>query len=226
MKKILILICLVLCISCGKNKKIVLNSTDVYNEAMKLLENKRYSLAGEKFESIEENFVIDKNVNKALVLSAYSYYMGKKYTDSNRIIKIFKEKNLVDENMEYMDYLYIMNNSKLASSTFKSIENSELVYEKSVEFLNNYINSEYKENVENQYYFALNNLALNELNTARFNIENHNILGALTHLKNIENKYSNVKDTKILNECYFLQIKIYEYLNLNDQVEKYKEKLI
>ena len=223
MKKIIFLFIVFFIVSCGK-KDLVLSSKDIYNQGLELLHDKKYYLAGEKFESIESNFIIDEYVNKSLILSAYSYYMANKYNDSIRIIELFKEKNIVDENMDYMDYLHIMNLYRLSTSSFKSIENSELVYTKSQEFLEKYDeNNKYINDIKEKYNAIEKQLATNKLNIAIYNLDINNILGALNHLNIIEKKYN--KDKNILTECYYLKLKIFEYLKIDEQVEIYKEKI-
>lgn len=222
MKKIILVIILFFIVSCGKNE-IALSSKDVYNQGIKLLNDKKYYLAAEKFESIETNFIIDEYVNKSLILSAYSYYMASKYSDSMRIIELFKERNIIDENMDYMDYLYILNLYKLSVSSFKSIEKAEFAYEKSEEFLTKYDNNKYIDDIKERLGIISDRLATNQLNIAIYNIDINNILGALNHINIVENKYKT--NSAILAKCYYLKIKIFEYLKLDEQVLLYQNKL-
>lgn len=223
MKRVLFIIILFFIVSCGQ-KEIILSSKDVYNQGVKLLNDKKYYLAGEKFESIESNFIIDEYVNKSLILSAYSYYMAHKYNDSIRIIELFKERNIVDENMDYMDYLYILDLYQLSVSSFKSIENTELAYTKSEEFLTKYDeNNKYINDIKEKYNLISDKLATNHLNIAIYNIDINNILGALNHLNMIESEYKT--NNTILAKCYYLKIKIFEYLKIDEQVLLYQNKL-
>ena len=223
MKKLILIFILFFAISCGK-EEIILSSKDIYNQGIKLLNDKKYYLAGEKFESIESHFIIDEYVNKSLILSAYSYYMANKYNDSMRIIDLFKERNIVDENMDYMDYLYILDLYQLSVSSFKAIENTEFAYIKSGEFLAKYDgDNKYVNDVKEKCNIISNKLATNHLNIAIYNIDINNILGALNHLDMIENKYK--ANNAILAKCYYLKIKIFEYLKIDEQVLLYQNKL-
>lgn len=216
MKKIFIII-LFLSIACSKKDNPKLSADMIYKEATKQLLDGNYSLAAENFESIDNEFVIDDYINKALIMSAYSYYKSENYKESLRIISFLQEKLLLKEELIYLKYLEIINNDEQILSSFKNIN----VVENTLTLIENFINlypiSIYNQDLVVRKNKLINLIFVNHLNLITFNLNNKNIIGAVNYLQFLDvyyKKYNNIIEEKNITEFKNFEIKIYNYLNI------------
>lgn len=216
MKKTFIVI-LILLTACSKKDTPKLSANMIYKEATSQLLDGNYSLAAENFESIDNEFVVDDYINKALIMSAYSYYKSKNYTESLRIVSFLQEKVLLKEEGMYLKYLEIINNDEQIVSSFKNINVIESTLNLVENFISLYPYSKYKDDLLLRKNRLVNLIFTNHLNLIIYSLNNKNIIGAVNHLQLLDVyylKYKNAVEEKNIIEFKNFEIKIYNYLNI------------
>lgn len=189
-----------------------------YDEAMKELKIGNYSVAGEKFEKIEDNQPFTKDATNGLIMSAYSYYKAKNYEDSIRVIDYFMQSNPVNENMSYMYYLRGLDYYDRIKSSSKArdlLENADATFQA---LIYRYPNSKYIEDSRKRLEVVQTYLSGNELNIANFYLKRKNYIGAMNHYINILNQYPK---SKYVPEALYRLIEIDDILNLKFEAVQY-----
>jgi hypothetical protein len=141
---------------------------------------------------------------------------------------IDKSLNVIDKEFELPSSFTLFNkngfnNKKALDYLFSRNIGWDIIEKYNIGYTKYDENNKYIEDIKNKYNIITNQLATNQLNIAIYNIDINNILGALNHLNIIEKKYNT--DKKILTECYYLKLKIFEYLKIDKQVSLYRNKL-
>src|SRR5689334_8751090 len=95
---------------CASKKKNTAEPTEqaaevLYNEAMDMLEQKRYGQAAEKFEHLEQEQPYSRWAIRAEIMAAYAYYRQAKYDDALLAIERFVKLHPGNEDAPYAYYL-------------------------------------------------------------------------------------------------------------------------
>jgi outer membrane protein assembly factor BamD len=201
--------------SCKTQQKL-----SVYDEAMTSLKNGSYSVAGEKFEQIEDTQPFTKDATNGLIMASYSYYKAHNYEDSIRVIDYFIQSNPVNESLSYMyylrglDYYERISSSSKARNVLESTDNAfkELIYK--------YPNSKYVDDSVAKLREVETYLSGNEFNIANFYLKRNNYIGAINHYTNILKQYP---QSKYVPETLYRLIEIDNILNVKFEAAQYYE---
>ncbi|MDD2840345.1 MAG: outer membrane protein assembly factor BamD [Rickettsiales bacterium] len=214
MKKILSLLFVILLLSsCKTTQKL-----SAYNEAMKSLKIGDYSVAGEKFEKIDDDEPFTKDATNGLIMASYCYYKAHNYEDSIRVIDYFMQASPVNENLSYMYYLKGLNYYDRIESSSKArdlLESADTTFK---ELLYRYPSSKYTEDSKTKLKQVETYLSGNELNVANFYLKRKNYIGAVNHYTNILNQYP---QSQYVPEALYRLIEINNILNIKFEAVQY-----
>jgi outer membrane protein assembly factor BamD len=217
-KNFLFIFLILILISCSSKKEIKKN--DGYIKGMKYLKAGNYSMAGEVFEKIDDDFPFTEEATNGLIMSAYSYYKANMAEDSVRIIDYFIQSNPVSRNLDYLYYLKGLN----YYSRITLMSRMRDVMESANNIFNNLIyafpNSEYKDDSLKKIKEIEEYLAGNDIIVGNFYLDKKNYIGAIHHFKNVINNYPN---SSFMSEALYRLIEVNSLLDLKlEAIQYYK----
>jgi outer membrane protein assembly factor BamD len=212
---------LALCLtSCATNKEeIVLSKEELYLKAKRHLLRSEFSLAAQNFEKIEETYPFTIESNKAVIMASYSHYKQKNFEESLQLIDYFRKINFDNQNLEYMYFLEILDNIGKINVSSKDVA----LIKNAINLMDNFIktfsqNSVYIDYLQEHKASLTNIYIKRQLEIVDFYIFNNNLLGALNHLVEIEEKFYSEKYADELNYKFF---ELYRHLNYRRSMERY-----
>ena len=192
----------------------------MYKQAKEDLLKCRFSMAGDKFEKLEMEYPFTMEANKAIIMAIYSYFKAGKYNEVIDLVNYYKKINFDSENLQYVYFIEILAYLEKVKKYSKDLQTQKQTFNKMNQMNLIFPDSKYTNYINKNTDFVLNRIVANELRIVDFYIQNNNIIGALNHLKMIENNYY------FSNNCYFTEInyrffEIYKYLNDKNNFLKY-----
>ena len=210
--------------SCSKNDKIIyepqeqINSYDLYNEALKALENNEFFYASKKFSEAELNSSNLELAAKSSIMSAYSLYAINFYDESldnlDRYLKIYPS----DKNVIYAHFLNAVIYFEQISDETKDIEPILKAQEKVNFFLNKYPDTDYAIDLKFKKDLIENQLAAKEMYIAKYYISVKKWIPAINRLKTILKKYNK---TIFIEEALHRLVEIHYHIGLENEAKKY-----
>tara|TARA_B100001057_G_scaffold298878_1_gene299017 strand:- start:1757 stop:2596 length:840 start_codon:yes stop_codon:yes gene_type:complete len=210
--------------SCSKNDKIIyepqdrINSYDLYNEALKALENNEFFYASKKFSEAELNSSNLELAAKSSIMSAYSLYAINFYDESldnlDRYLKIYPS----DKNVIYAHFLNAVIYFEQISDETKDIEPILKAQEKVNFFLNKYPDTDYAIDLKFKKDLIENQLAAKEMYIAKYYISVKKWIPAINRLKTILEKYNK---TIFIEEALHRLVEIHYHIGLKNEAKKY-----
>ncbi len=210
--------------SCSKNDKIIyepqdrINSYDLYNEALKALENNEFFYASKKFSEAELNSSNLELAAKSSIMSAYSLYAINFYDESldnlDRYLKIYPS----DKNVIYAHFLNAVIYFEQISDETKDIEPILKAREKVNFFLNKYPDTDYAIDLKFKKDLIENQLAAKEMYIAKYYISVKKWIPAINRLKTILEKYNK---TIFIEEALHRLVEIHYHIGLKNEAKKY-----
>ena len=210
--------------SCSKNDKIIyepqdrINSYDLYNEALKALEDNEFFYASKKFSEAELNSSNLELAAKSSIMSAYSLYAINFYDESldnlDRYLKIYPS----DKNVIYAHFLNAVIYFEQISDETKDIEPILKAQEKVNFFLNKYPDTDYAIDLKFKKDLIENQLAAKEMYIAKYYISVKKWIPAINRLKTILKKYNK---TIFIEEALHRLVEIHYHIGLENEAKKY-----
>ena len=192
----------------------------MYQQAKDDLLKGRFSMAGDKFEKLEMEYPFTEEANKAIILATYSYFKAVKYDEVMRLVDYYKKINFDSENLQYMYFLEIMAYIEKIKKYPKDLKTQKQALQKIKQMNLIFSDSKYTDYINKNTDFVLNRIVANELKIVDFYIQNNNVIGALNHLKMIENDFY-FKENNYFSEINYRFFEIYRYLNDKNNFLKY-----
>ena len=179
----------------------------LYNEGLFLLNNKQdYKEAAKKFDEVDRQNPYSEWARKALLMSAYSYYQAKEYTDCLSSAQRYVTLHPGSPDAAYAQYLIgssyydrIPDVSRDQGTTEKAIAALDEVNRK-------YPTSEYANSARRKIEMARDQLAAKEMEIGRYNMQKKNFIGAINRFKVVVTQYQTTRHVEEallrLTECY------------------------
>lgn len=216
MKKFITLLTFVIFLcSCATKKQ-----PDGYDSAMRYLKVGNYSRAGELFEKIEDSQPFTEDATNGLIMASYSYYKGKDYEDSIRVIDYFIQSNPINENIPYMYYLKSLNYFDRIKSVAKARDLTESADASLRDVINKFPETEYARDALSRLKKTETYLSGNEMNIGNYYLKRKNYIGAMNHYIKILEEYPR---SNFVPEALYRLIEINTILGLKlEAVQYYK----
>ena len=230
MNKLILTLLLIFIISCSSNFKEdydndknlyennILEDYELFNLANKYIETEKLDLALIELDKIEVLFPSGEYAKKAMLVSAYIYFLKKDYEKTRAIAESYKTYFPGSRDIVYANYLEAMTYYVLLKKSDYSQKNAEEALDKFTFILNAYPDSIYEIDIITRIQVINNNLADSKLKKAKFYIKRKNYNGALLYLVDI---YENHNSSNSISETLFYLSKIYFDLDEIDTSIKY-----
>jgi outer membrane protein assembly factor BamD len=218
MKKLFLLFFWTFIFSCAKKENPKTNNAETsYLEAYKLLKQKSYDEAADKFEKISDEFPFSKWALKAGTMSVYARYKDENYS---KLLLTADDFLRLSPNSDYVPYMLYMkglsyynqipeinraqDNTQQASFTFR-------------ELITRFPETTYAADAKEKLDFIDEHLAGAKMSVGRSQIKNHNYIGAIISFKEVIERYQRSKQ---IAEAYFRLTEIYYKIGLKTEAGK------
>jgi outer membrane protein assembly factor BamD len=166
----------------------------LYNEGLFLLNNRQeYKDAAKKFDEVDRQNPYSDWARKALLMSAYSYYQAKEYTDCINSAQRYVTLHPGSPDAAYAQYLIgssyydqILDVSRDQARADKAINSLEEVVRK-------YPESEYSTAAKKKIDMARDQLAGKEMEVGRFYMNKRDFIGAINRFKVVVTQYQTTR---------------------------------
>jgi outer membrane protein assembly factor BamD len=166
----------------------------LYNEGLFLLNNRQeYKDAAKKFDEVDRQNPYSDWARKALLMSAYSYYQAKEYTDCINSAQRYVTLHPGSPDAAYAQYLIgssyydqILDVSRDQARADKAINSLEEVVRK-------YPESEYATAAKKKIDMARDQLAGKEMEVGRFYMNKRDFIGAINRFKVVVTQYQTTR---------------------------------
>lgn len=209
--------------SCSKKEAKISNtpSTEeeaiqVYQQALKSLEDGQYFNARIKFDQSESLLPQTQWAAKSALMSGYCLYSINSHDESIISLKRFIKTYPADPNIDYANYLIAINYYEQILGTEKDLE-PLLLSKISIEnFLKKFPNTDYAMDLRFKLDLIINQMAAKELSIARYYIDNAKWIPAINRLKIIVENYDK---TIFVEEALFRLVEIYHRIGLEKEAK-------
>ena len=189
----------------------------LYNEGLYLLNNKKSPKdAAKKFEEVDRQHPYSEWARKALIMSAYAYYESGNYDDCINSARRYVTLHPGSPDAAYAQFL-------IGSSYFDQIpeisrdqERAEKAVQTLDEVVRKYPNSEYAVAAKRKIEMARDQLAGKEMEIGRYNLTQHNYIGAINRFKIVVTRY---QTTRHVEEALLRLTEAYMALGIIDEAQ-------
>jgi len=189
----------------------------LYNEGLYLLNNKKNPKdAAKKFEEVDRQHPYSEWARKALIMSAYAYYESGNYDDCINSARRYVTLHPGSPDAAYAQFL-------IGSSYFDQIpeisrdqERAEKAVQTLDEVVRKYPNSEYAVAAKRKIEMARDQLAGKEMEIGRYNLTQHNYIGAINRFKIVVTRY---QTTRHVEEALLRLTEAYMSLGIIDEAQ-------
>jgi outer membrane protein assembly factor BamD len=187
-----------------------LQDFEIFERANSLIDNNNLDLALTELDKLEIIYPNSIYTRKAILLTAYIYFLKKEYEKTRAICETFKNYYPGSKDIIYANYLEAMTYYILTKKSDYSQIESKIALDKLNFILNAYPNSKYEIDVITKINVIKNNQASQKISIAKFYLEKNNVNGSLIYLKDI---FENHNSSPYIEETLYLLTKNYIYLN-------------
>ena len=230
MNKLILTLLLIFIISCSSNFKEdydndknlyennILEDYELFNLANKYIETEKLDLALIELDKIEVLFPSGEYAKKAMLVSAYIYFLKKDYEKTRAIAESYKTYFPGSRDIVYANYLEAMTYYAVIKKSDYTQDNSKIALEKFNFILNAYPNNKYEIDIITKIDIINNNLAKNKLSIAKFYYDRGNVNASLVYLNEI---YIDHSSSYSIEETLFLLTKIHFSIDEYEIAKKY-----
>jgi outer membrane protein assembly factor BamD len=208
---------LVACSTTPQNEPYIEKSVEVlYNEGMDLLESGSPAKAAVTFAEVERQHPYSNWAVKAQLMSAYSYYLAKKYDESIETYRVFIQLHPSHERIAYAYYMLGL----CYYEQIPTVERDQNVTEESLkafeEVVRRFPTSPYAKDAGIKIEFIRDHLAGKEMEVGRYYQSHGAYLSAVNRFKNIIQGY---QTTSHVPEALHRLVECYLALGIMDQAQ-------
>jgi len=161
----------------------------MYNESMRLLNQKKYIQAAEGFKRFKEEYPLSPYTPLAELRTADALYFDKNYTEAIVLYEEFKKLHPVHPEIDYVTYQVGMCHFNQMLTTDRDQTVTEKALEQFRYLVANFPQSKYLPDGNAKMQLCMRHLAENEFNIGFFYYRKHHYKGALARFEDILKKY-------------------------------------
>lgn len=222
---LLISTCTLLLTGCSKKNLFddsVTPINELYNNGVKLLEDKKYTKAADEFEKVFFQHPGNTLTPKAELMQAYALYLDNEYDTAVDVLEVFTKLHPRHEDIAYAYYMKALANYAQVSSV--DLDQSRTQHSKAGfrEVINRFPGSKYAIDAALKLDLVDAHLAGKEMLVGRYYLKKKNPIAALRRFQTVINKYSTTTHSE---EALFRMVESNVMLGINSEAHKYAEVL-
>jgi len=162
---------------------------EIYNSAHEELALGNFILATQEFDEVERQHPYSLWARRAMVMSAYTYYLQNKYDEAIATAQRFLALYPGNEQAPYAYYLIAMSQYERISDVSRDQRTTEFAMISLQEVVRRYPDSDYARDASLKIDLTLDNLAGKEMNVGRFYLERREYAAAAGRFRNVIERY-------------------------------------
>lgn len=194
----------------------------LYKEALDYLKNSQFSFAAESFEKVEENFPFTTEAKKSILMAIYCHYKSNKFEEALMLIELNEKVNFNLKDLEYIQFIRVLSNVRKSKKQNKNIELARETLELIKELEVKINNKKYITTITKEKQNLIDRIIHLELDIVNYYIATNNVIGALNHLKEIEQNYNY---SNYLGEIHYRLFELNTFIQHQEEAEKYFKRL-
>lgn len=161
----------------------------IYRSAHNELINRNYTYAAQEFDEVERQHPYSKWARRALVMSAYTYYLQNKYDEAIATARRFLALYPGNSQAPYAYYLIAISQYERISDVRRDQYTTELAQRALTEVIRRYPDSDYARDAVLKIDLTRDNLAAKEMEVGRFYLYRGDYLAAAGRFRNVIEEY-------------------------------------
>jgi outer membrane protein assembly factor BamD len=194
-----VLLPLASCAGRGKKKSdtsyVARDVASLYNAAKQRLDNGQYKLAAALFDEVERQHPYSAWARRAQLMSAFSYYLGRSYTESTSSAQRFISINPGNRDAPYAYYLVALNYYEQISDVTRDQKITQQALDSMGELVRRYPESRYSADARLKVDLINDHLAGKEMEIGRFYQRRGQWLSASLRFRKVVDEYQTTTHT-------------------------------
>lgn len=163
---------------------------EIYNTAFEELERRNFITASREFDEVERQHPYSLWARRALVMSAYTYYVQNKYDEAIATARRFLALYPGNSQAAYAYYLIAMCQYERISDVKRDQRITELARYSLLEVMTRFPDSDYAKDAALKLDLAVGNLAGKEMDVGRYYLNRGDYVAAIKRFRNVVTNYS------------------------------------
>ncbi len=189
----------------------------LYNSAKQKLDAKQYALAAALFDEVERQHPFSPWARRAQLMSSFSYYMARKYTESINAARRFLQNNPGNKDAAYAYYLIGVSYYEQINDVTRDQKITELAQQSLNDVIRLYPDSRYAADARQKVALVRDHLAGKEMEIGRFYQKRGQWLAATLRFRNVSDQYA---ATTHAPEAYYRLVESYLALGIPGEAKK------
>jgi len=190
---------------------------EIYNAAMDELEQGNFIYAAAQFDEVERQHPYSKWARRALVMSAYTYYIQNQYDEAILTARRFVALYPGNEQAPYAYFIIAQSYYEQISDVQRDQRTTELAQQALVELIRRFPDSDYARDAVLKLDLTLDHLAGKEMEVGRYYMKSGQYAAALRRFRNVAENYER---TTHIPEALHRLTEIYLTLGLVEEAQK------
>lgn len=190
----------------------------LYNEAKAALEDKKYKVAVEKFEAVEQQHPYSEWATRAQVMAGYTNYRQEEYDGAIAILDRFVRMHPGNENVAYAYYLIALCYYEQISDVGREQSMTAEAQRTLLDVVRRFPDTEYARDARIKLDLVIDHLAGKEMEVGRYYLERGDVLAAINRFKYVVDHYQTTTHTP---EALHRLTEGYMALGVDDEARKY-----
>ena len=178
--------------ACADTEKVVYverQADDLYNNAMDLLEAKKYEKAAGLFDEVERQHPYSVWATKGQLMAAYSLYQSNQYDEAIVALDRFIQLHPSNKDTPYALYLKALSYYEQITDVARDQKMTVLARKTLYELINRYPGSKYARDAKIKIVLTDGHLAGKEMAVGRYYLNQGNYLAAINRFKSVIDNY-------------------------------------
>jgi len=163
---------------------------EIYMSAVEELERRNYIRASQEFDEVERQHPYSLWARRAMVMSAYTYYLQNKYDEAVATGRRFLALYPGNTQADYVHYLIAISYYERISDVKHDQRTTELAQVTLLDVVRRFPDSDYAKDAVIKLDVTMNNLAGKEMDVGRFYLKRGDYGAAASRFKNVVRNYS------------------------------------
>lgn len=183
----------------------------LYGSAMARLDQKDYRIAAALFDEVERQHPLSPWARRAQLMSAFSYYMAREYTESINAARRFLQNNPGNKDAAYAYYLIGVSYYEQINDVTRDQKTTELAMQSLNDVVRLYPNSRYAADAQQKIELVRDHLAGGEMEVGRFYQSRGQWLAATLRFRVVTDTYATTTHAP---EAYYRLVESYLALGI------------
>ena len=189
----------------------------LYNVANDTLTKRQYKLAAAMFDEVERQHPYSIWARRAQLMSAFSYYIARQYTDAISSSQRFLSLHPGSKEAPYAYYIIAVSYYEQISDVDHDQKITQQALDALSELIRRYPNTDYAADARLKIDLSRDHLAGKEMEVGRFYQKNRDYLAAVLRFRSVVDKYQTTSHTP---EALHRLVECYLSLGIPEQAEK------